>query len=178
MRAEYGEFRSALRFWHTQKNGITFFRREKASLTLASKEWHKCWVNVKTSNKNAIMEEATRSMELYYWVPAWRCHFSRGQLWSSLDRLSQMQWRWRNYQWAPPTPPISDAVSACQPESTPGAKVQRNKYVLAKVPLKTRVSGILSGFQTRNRQGSLKQCGLCFWPWGSKILFKKIFIEI
>lgn len=102
MRAQYGDFRSALRFWHTQRNGITFFRREKASLTLVSKEWHKCWVNIKTSNKNAIMEEATQSMELYYWVPAWLCHCSWGQHWSSLDRLSQMQWRWRNYQWAPP----------------------------------------------------------------------------
>lgn len=53
---------------HTHKNGITFFffRREKASLTLVSKKWHKCWVNGKTkcSWERGNAERGGRGAEL------------------------------------------------------------------------------------------------------------------
>lgn len=117
MRAEKGEFLSGLGFWHTQtKMELHFFRREKASLTLVSKEWHKCWVNGKTKCNcgRGNAERGGRGAEFLSGSVTSHAASQRGL--GGLSPVSDVGEPLSGH-------PLTNDVSHCQPESMLGAKV-------------------------------------------------------
>lgn len=101
---------------HTQKWNYIFFRREKASLTLVSKEWHKCWVNGKTKcNRGRGDEEHGGRVHEFLSGSVISHEASRSGL-GGLSLISDVGEPLSGH-------PLTNDDSHCQPESVPGAKV-------------------------------------------------------
>lgn len=101
---------------HKQKWNYIFFKREKASLTLVSKEWHKCWVNGKTKCNcgRGNAERGGRGAEFLSGSVISHEASQRGL--GGLSPVSDIGEPLSGH-------PLTNDVSHCQPESMLGAKV-------------------------------------------------------